>query len=261
MKDNTIFSEGALSNGAGQHMFAGLTAFGDSRRALIAFDVAGALPAGATVTSVQLTLHLSKTVSGPVPVELHRALQDWGEGASDAAGEEGRGIAAEPGDATWDFRFYDTDAWSAGGGDFAAAASAMALVGDLTEVGPHTWGSTPAMVADVQGWLDNPASNAGWLILGDESTASTAKRFDTREFPTSPERPALVVEFTPPPPCVPCDANCDGSINGFDVDPFVGLLTGGANPCSSCAGDVNGDGSVDGFDIDGFVDALLGAGC
>ena len=25
------------------------------------------------------------------------------------------------------------------------------------------------MVADVQGWLDNPATNFGWLMLGDES--------------------------------------------------------------------------------------------
>ncbi|MCG3127946.1 MAG: hypothetical protein CHACPFDD_02819 [Phycisphaerae bacterium] len=59
----------------------------------------------------------------------------------------------------------------------------------------------------------------------------------------------------------PCDANCDGSINGFDIDPFVGLLTGSGTPCSSCAGDVNGDGSVDGFDIDPFVDALSGGSC
>ncbi|MCG3126663.1 MAG: hypothetical protein CHACPFDD_01514 [Phycisphaerae bacterium] len=64
-----------------------------------------------------------------------------------------------------------------------------------------------------------------------------------------------------PPPCVPCDANCDGSINGFDVDPFVDLLTGGGVPCSPCAGDTNADGSVNGFDIDGLVNALTGGGC
>lgn len=55
-----------------------------------------------------------------------------------------------------------------------------------------------------------------------------------------------------------CDVNCDGSINGFDVDPLVALLAGGGTPCSPCAGDTNGDGFVDGFDIDGFVDCLLG---
>lgn len=61
--------------------------------------------------------------------------------------------------------------------------------------------------------------------------------------------------------CVPCDTNCDGSVNGFDIDPLVTLLTGGGSPCSPCAGDVNGDGSVNGFDVDGFVAALSGGGC
>ena len=38
-------------------------------------------------------------------------------------------------------------------------------------IGQYTW-SSAQMVADVQGWLDNPASNFGWLMLGDESTKS-----------------------------------------------------------------------------------------
>ncbi|MCG3126601.1 MAG: hypothetical protein CHACPFDD_01452 [Phycisphaerae bacterium] len=61
--------------------------------------------------------------------------------------------------------------------------------------------------------------------------------------------------------CVPCDTNCDGSINGFDVDSFVGLLSGSGTPCAPCAGDANGDGSVNGFDVDPFVNALSGGGC
>lgn len=61
--------------------------------------------------------------------------------------------------------------------------------------------------------------------------------------------------------CVPCDVNCDGSVNGFDIDPFVGLLSGSGSPCAPCAGDVNNDGSVNGFDIDPFVAALSGDPC
>ncbi|MCG3128848.1 MAG: hypothetical protein CHACPFDD_03744 [Phycisphaerae bacterium] len=57
--------------------------------------------------------------------------------------------------------------------------------------------------------------------------------------------------------CCPCDANCDGSVNGFDVDALVALLTGGVG-CSPCAGDADGDGSVNGFDIDPFVNMLTG---
>lgn len=59
-------------------------------------------------------------------------------------------------------------------------------------------------------------------------------------------------------PCVPCDTNCDGSVNGFDVDNLVALLSGGGSPCAPCAGDINGDGSINGFDIDPFVAALTG---
>lgn len=61
--------------------------------------------------------------------------------------------------------------------------------------------------------------------------------------------------------CVPCDINADGSINGFDIDPFVALLTGIGVPIYPCSGDMNGDGSVNGFDIDPFVTALTVGGC
>lgn len=66
----------------------------------------------------------------------------------------------------------------------------------------------------------------------------------------------------PAPVCAPCDVNCDGSVNGFDVAPFVELLTvGGEVPCAPCSGDVNADGSLNGYDIEGFVLALNGGGC
>ena len=52
------------------------------------------------------------------------------------------------------------------------------------------------MVADVQSWLDNPASNFGWLVLGDETASATAKRFDTRE---SASPPMLTIQYIPGP--------------------------------------------------------------
>ncbi|MCG3128557.1 MAG: hypothetical protein CHACPFDD_03446 [Phycisphaerae bacterium] len=76
-----------------------------------------------------------------------------------------------------------------------------------------------------------------------------------------PEYETGDVAVEPAVACIPCDTNCDGSINGFDIDPLVDLLTGGGTPCSPCAGDVNGDGSVNGFDVDGFVAALSGGSC
>ncbi len=56
--------------------------------------------------------------------------------------------------------------------------------------------------------------------------------------------------------CDPCDANCDGAVDTFDVEPFINLLLGGGSACSSCAADANGDGVIDAFDIEPFVNCL-----
>jgi hypothetical protein len=62
----------------------------------------------------------------------------------------------------------------------------------------------------------------------------------------------------------PGDMNCDGTLNGFDIDPFVLALTDPtayavAYPiCMRSLADVNGDGAVNGFDIDPFVSRLTG---
>jgi hypothetical protein len=123
---------------------------------------------------------------------VHRALASWGEGDSHAAGEEGGGAAAEFADATWVHRFYWTTTWTAPGGDYHAVASATTMVGGIAF---YTWTSA-AMAADVQGWVDNPDDNFGWLVLGDETADHTAKRFDTREHAAT--EPLLTVNFTPP---------------------------------------------------------------
>ena len=195
-RDNTLYESatGALSNGAGQYFFAGRNAAGDRRRGLVAFDLSS-VPSGATVTGVVLTLHLSQTLpyASPIAFELHRALAAWGEGTSNAtSGGGGAGVASTPGDATWIHTFYPTSFWASPGGDFAPAASASQ---GADAVGSYAWGSTPQLVADVQGWLADPSSNFGWVLLGDESTFPTSKRFDTRENLQPAFRPGLSIEF------------------------------------------------------------------
>lgn len=61
------------------------------------------------------------------------------------------------------------------------------------------------------------------------------------------------------------DANCDGIVDNFDIDPFVQALTSPetyAIEYPDCdrtrACDVNEDGAVDNFDIDAFVQLLIG---
>lgn len=193
IKDNSIYEEGDLSNGAGDHLFAGVTeSAAVIRRALVAFDVADSIPAGSTIKSVTFTLHMSWTASGPHDVTLHRLLANWGEGSSHAAGREGMGAPATAMDATWNHTFYPSSFWTSNGGDYTVAASATQTV---NQFGFYTWGSTPELVADVQHWVDNPGENFGWLVRGNESTSLTTKRFDSKDNVDPDVRPALTIEY------------------------------------------------------------------
>ena len=196
-QDNTLFEDddGALSNGAGQFLFAGTTNQGDLRRALLAFDIAGAVPAGATVEEVTLTLTMSRTISGAQTVSLHRVTAPWGEGSSDATAAEGAGAAAATGDATWIHTAFDDERWSTPGGDFAASASATQ---EVAATGAYTWGSTEGLVADVRRWLDDPDTNHGWIVVGDETQDGTAKRFNSREHAAGETHPTLRIRFATP---------------------------------------------------------------
>jgi hypothetical protein len=196
-KDNTLYQNttGGISNGAGSYFFAGeVGETGGSliRRGVIAFDIAGNIPSGATINSATLSLHMSRGTSGAQTVELHRLSADWGEGTSNA-GSPGQGTTATTDDATWVYRFYDTASWTNAGGDFVSTVSASKSV---SGVGSYTWGSTDQMVTDVQDWLDTPSSNFGWIVLGNETTASSAKRFDSRENSTADNRPTLTIDYT-----------------------------------------------------------------
>ena len=196
-KDTTIYDEATLSNGSGEWIFAGKTRRGATRRALIVFDVAGEIPAGATIMEATLRLFVAQTTALDEPVALHSLLKDWGEGASDAEANEGRGIAAEPGDATWEGTGIGDAKWTTAGGDFEAEPTASILVG--ARGSSFDWGPDAALTAEVQRWLDDPASNFGWILVGNESSSRTAKRFDSREnfsgFP-EPLPPVLTVTYS-----------------------------------------------------------------
>lgn len=251
-KDNTLYEDaaGSLSNGSGQHTFAGNNFHASKRRALIEFDCSS-IPAGSVVTSVALRLSMSMTAAGPQSVALRRVLMEWGEGASEAVGGEGSGIDAAPPDATWLHTMTPSSLWATKGGDFAATASATVSVGGN---GFYTWGSTAAMVADVQAWVDDPAANHGWALIGNESGVRTAKRFDSRENELESNRPVLSVEYTPPAGC-PIDYVPDGTIDFLDYLEFLNLYDA-QDPLA----DLNRDGTVDFSDYLEFLNSFDG-GC
>jgi len=198
--DNTLYetSDGGLSNGSGSAMFAGRNSasVNSVRRAVLAFDLAAAIPAGSMIENVELRLYNDAANVAPAMLSLHHVTQSWGEGASLAGGGQGSGAPAAPGDATWLYRFYNANLWSTLGGDYMPSASAAAIV---EGPGFYLWPSTAMLVDDVQSFLDHPADNFGWLLLGDETASSTAKRFATREALDPNQRPSLTIEFIPVP--------------------------------------------------------------
>ena len=83
LKDNSMYAEsGLLSNGAGTRCFAGTNFTGSIRRGLIAFDMSQ-IPAGSTITKVDLvlTVVMSATLNSTT-VTLQAVQADWGEAAS-----------------------------------------------------------------------------------------------------------------------------------------------------------------------------------
>lgn len=197
-KDNSLYEDegGALSNGSGEYFFAGKTGQTGAesiRRGLVAFDISAAVPTGATITRVSLSVNVSRVASaGPHEVALIPMAADWGEGSSDASGEEGMGAAAMDGDATWLHQFFPSTFWSQPGGDFASGTSATVSVGGT---GVYTFVSTAETIADVQNWLDTPEDNWGWLVAGEESSSASAIRFDSRENSVEASRPALTIDY------------------------------------------------------------------
>ncbi|MBI4220313.1 MAG: DNRLRE domain-containing protein [Chloroflexi bacterium] len=195
-KDNTLYQSGigATSNGAGENVFIGANNNGEARRTVLKFDLSG-IAKGSHVTTVTLALDMTRSQSGAHTAKLHRLIADWGESTSNAAANEGGGAAAAPNDASWVHRFFNTEKWAKEGGDFAPSPSAVNAVAGL---GQYVWGPTPEMIADVQSWVDDPSKNFGWILIGNEDSVQTSKRFSSRENPNQAGRPTLVIEFTAP---------------------------------------------------------------
>ena len=191
--DNTLIEDFSFinhSNGSGDAIYVGNTQRVGERRGLLRFDLSS-IPANASIQSVTLKLYLIKTHGDVATLNLHRLLSSWGEGASNGFG--GGGAPAETGDATWAYRFFNTSqVWTTPGGDFSPTSSIIALVdpglGSLQNL------SSPQMAVDVQQWVNQPATNFGWML---KSSTSTAKAYASRENADTTIRPQLVVTWMP----------------------------------------------------------------
>lgn len=200
--DNTLYeTDGAArSNGKGVYVFAGKT--GESanfklRRAAVRFDLSG-IPAGATLTGASVRLHLDQQIGQGFLMTLHKLTASWGEGTSNAGQPGGAGTTPATGDATWTHRFHNTTLWGTPGGDFVSTASSTYTIGsELSDPYPVWTGS--GLLQDVINWVASPASNFGWLLIGDEVQTFSAQRFSSRESTTANDRPRLTVSYASAP--------------------------------------------------------------
>lgn len=173
---------------------------GDPRRAVIKFDFSANVPPGATVISASVNLTTIPNFP-PQPAAsnfgLRRLLQDWHEL-----------------EVTWNSRTTTpaTNAWDSPGAtgslDSVSTASSAIFVGAVGIGQTYAFPSTTQLVSDVQGWVANPGSNYGWLLISDgEGTFKTARHFASRFYPDTNLVPSLTITFTtnsapPVPPMI-----------------------------------------------------------
>jgi len=195
--DTVIYFDGVdgaptatASNALGENLSVGQDAGGVLRRSLLRFDVSNILP-GSIVQAVELKVFETRS-RGDYGVSLHRVLKDWGEGASNGGTAGASGVATD-GDATWLRARVPDVAWDLPGGDFVATASATTNVGAASAY--YTWSSVQ-MAIDVQSWIDAPATNHGWIMIGLETVNQLPKLFGSGE---SAVAPVLSVHVTPVP--------------------------------------------------------------
>ena len=188
--DTTLQEAFPTSNfGDGTTFQAGGRRQGGRTRGLLLFDIAGNIPAGATITSAALSLSVVAVPNGGVAsaFDLHRVLSGWGEGnGSDHGGSPGGANQA-----TWSNRLGSGTPWTAPGGDFSPTVSASRAI---SGVGAYSFSSTASTVSDVQGWLDTPVSDFGWLLQSQsEVTPTSIRRFGNRT--DAANKPALTIQY------------------------------------------------------------------
>jgi hypothetical protein len=172
-------------------------------RALLRFDLTG-IPTNATVLSAAVVLEVTRQPGDGLanaPFGLYRMLRPWGEGDKVATTSPGQGAPATPGEATWLCSLSPTNAWTAPGAaqgaDYSEVESSFQFIYGVGQ-SPYRFESTPELAADVQGWVNQPRDNFGWMLrCDDEATIFTARRFGSREDPDAP--PRLEIDYLVPP--------------------------------------------------------------
>jgi hypothetical protein len=206
--DTAIFAQSPDNNFGVSDLIAGTNAGGFANaRSLLKFNVSASIPAGSTINSVTFRVGVIRQSNLPVSssYQLHRLLKNWNEGVGGF--DVNLGSPALPGETTWNSEFHGATLWAVPGGlaatDYVSAASGVGPVINAKQI--YEIASTANLVADVQTWINTPATNNGWIfIASSEGVAGTARRFSSTEVPGFEPAfaltPRIVVDYTAPAP-------------------------------------------------------------
>jgi hypothetical protein len=193
------------NNGGSSSLFTGEDGHGGLMRTLIRFTMPAGLQGRASVTRAQLSVTVQAlpfNQISKVGVETLTAVsQPWvqgnGVGNDTYAYTVGQPCGGTVTGVTWNQTNCTTStAWTAPGGTVAASASGQASTAGVAAGAAVVWDSSskPTMTADVQGWIDSPATNNGWRILSDsEGSPGSAQRFYSIE---AGYAPSLSITYT-----------------------------------------------------------------
>lgn len=174
------------------------------RLSLLSWDLSGMVLPGATVESVSLALEVSD--KSPEVFNLYAAKRTWQEDQ-----------------ATWKV-FASGSSWQSGG---AAGANdrGSTVLGSFSApaTGAATITLNAAGVAVVQAWVDDPASNHGFILDGPGT--SNRLEFRASEYGTKAQRPKLTVTWHEAAPADTTGAPDTGSSDTGEValDPTPGF--------------------------------------
>ena len=222
VQDNTIYSESDSSYGAGMCLQVGRPGISTPRqplirRALVLFDLS-AIPPGSEIVSARLNLFRLQPGGTGSRMTVHRLLQSWGEGNSGAEFEctaRPKQFGRTPTDSssTWNYAFWGPqDFWRTEAGDTLHGGNFQSAFSDSEFLVPWIQMDglqSDGITRDVVDWFQNPSSNHGWILRGDETLAGTGMRFASRRDTLEGHPPSLTISFTPPSgACCKPDGTC-----------------------------------------------------
>jgi len=243
IQDNTVYSESDSSYGAGLCLQVGRPTQSTAskpqiRRALIQFDLTS-IPAGSHIVSARLNLFRFDPGGPGIHLRVFRLSQEWGEGNSGAselctARPKQNGRTPTENSSTWNYRFFGAKAaWETEAGHTLHGGSFRSAFSDSENVYPdeqYVGLASSGITNDAADWVRDPASNHGWILLGDEENSGTGMRFASRQDTLPSHPPSLTVFFTSPAgACCKPDGTCD-------------LMT--RSECSAQSGSYGGDNST-----------------